>query len=370
MKIKTSDYDKSDVTRLLKALRHQEADRLPHIELWVTNRKVYEYVLERSLDYTIEDAAEGGQSITPEDDVEFARRLGQDAVLCNFNWRPNNVFCNAGDGTEHYIDGTVKTIDDLENLDPPEPIEDQIRHLERYLEAAQGTGVGIIANFTSFFDSAMLAVGVSDSFYMFHENRPLLEKLMDILLEHQEKVVRTVCDRYADDLALVMVNDDIGFNSGLMIHPDMFMEMFPHRMERLIAPAKAHAKLVLMHTDGKMDQILPILYEVGIDIVHPIEPECNDIFEVKQQWAGKVALIGNIHTPLLAYGTQEEIEETVREHCVKLAPGGGYVLGSSTSIMDGIPPENFVAMTEAVHKYGQYGALGEPRPSAVSDIAN
>jgi hypothetical protein len=27
-------------------------------------------------------------------------------------------------------------------------------------------------------------------------------------------------------------------------------------------------------------------------------------------------------------------------------------LGSSTSIMDGVPPENFVAMTEACHKYG------------------
>ena len=92
MEIRTSDYDKSDVNRLLKAFNHQEPDRIPHIELWVTSQAVYEYVLERELDYVIGDAAEGGQSITPEDDVEFARRPGQDAVLCNFNWRPNNVF--------------------------------------------------------------------------------------------------------------------------------------------------------------------------------------------------------------------------------------------------------------------------------------
>jgi hypothetical protein len=26
--------------------------------------------------------------------------------------------------------------------------------------------------------------------------------------------------------------------------------------------------------------------------------------------------------------------------------------------MDGIPPENFVTMVKAVHKYGRYGALG------------
>ncbi len=256
------------------------------------------------------------------------------------------------------MNGSIKTLADLDDLEPPTPIDEQLRHLERYLRAAQGTGVGLIANLTSFFDSAMLAIGVTDSLYMFYDNRPLVEKLMDILLEHQEKVMQTVCDRFGKDLALVMVNDDIGYNTGLLIRPSMFMKIFPHRMKRLIAPAKACGKLMLMHTDGKMDNILPILYDIGIDANHPVEPESNDIFEVKKKWAGKMALIGNIHTPLLAYGNKEEIEQKVKDYCIRLAPGGGYVLGSSTSIMDGIPPENFVAMTRAVHKYGRYGSLG------------
>lgn len=357
MQIQTSDYDKSDVKRLLMALNHQEADRVPHIELWVTSQAVYEYVLERKLSYTIGDAAEGGQSITPEDDVEFAQRQGEDAVLCNCNWRPNNVFRLAQDGTRHYVDGEIKTWADLDNkLDPPPSLDDQLRHLERYLKAAQGTGVGVIANLTSFFDSAMLAIGVTDSLYMFYDNRPLVEKLMDILLAHQEKVMRAVIDRFGDDLALVMVNDDIGHNSGLLISPKMFLQIFPHRMKRLIAPAKDHGLKVLMHTDGKLDGILPILYDIGIDANHPVEPESNDIVEVKKKWAGKMALIGNVHTPLLAFGTKDEIDAKVKEYCETLAPGGGWVCGSSTSIMDGIPPENFVAMIQAVHKYGRYGA--------------
>jgi uroporphyrinogen decarboxylase len=358
MNLPSTDYDKSDVNRLLRALNHEEPDRVPHIELWVTSKAVYEHVLERKLDYQIGDAAEGGQSITPEDDVEFAQRQGEDAVLCNFNWRPNNVFRTADDGTEHYVGGSIKTWADLDDLDPPPSIDAQLRYLERYLKAAQGTGVGVIANLTSFFDSAMLAIGMTDAFYMFYDNRPLVEKLMDILLENQEKVMRAVCDRFADDLALVMVNDDIAYNSGLMIRPEMFMEIFPHRMKRLIAPAKEHGKLVLMHTDGKTDAFMDILYDVGINVNHPVEPESNDIVNVKEKWAGKMALIGNIPTVLLAYGRPDEIEEKVREYCIQVAPGGGYVLGSSTSIMDGIPPENFVTMINAVHKYGRYGALG------------
>jgi uroporphyrinogen decarboxylase len=171
--------------------------------------------------------------------------------------------------------------------------------------------------------------------------------------------MQAVCDRFAADLAFILVNDDIGHNAGLMIHPDMFMEIFPHRMKRLIAPAKAAGKLVAMHTDGKMDKIMPILVDIGFDIAHPIEPESNDILSVKQKWNQKIALVGNIPTILLAFGSPEEIEEKVREYCINLAPGGGYVLGSSTSIMEGIPPQNFVAMTQAVHKYGRYNSLGQ-----------
>ena len=92
-------------------------------------------------------------------------------------------------------------------------------------------------------------------------------------------------------------------------------------------------------------------------------PECQPMIEAVVHHAFRndlrIILIGNIPTVLLAYGTVDEIQERVREYCVELAPGGGYVLGSSTSIMDGIPPANFVAMIEAVHKYGRYGSLGK-----------
>jgi len=129
-------------------------------------------------------------------------------------------------------------------------------------------------------------------------------------------------------------------------------------MERLLAPAKEHGKLCLMHTDGKMDDIIPILRDVGFNAVHPVEPESNDIFEVKRKWAGKMALVGNIPTVLLAYGSTDDITEMVRNYCIGLAPGGGWILGSSTSIMEGVKPENFVAMIRAAQRFGRYGSLG------------
>ena len=169
--------------------------------------------------------------------------------------------------------------------------------------------------------------------------------------------MRAVCDRFASDLAFVLVNDEVAHKAGPLIHPNMFMEIFPQRMQRLIAPAREHGKLLAIHTDGRIDRLMPIFCDLGFNIVHPMQPEANDIFSLKQQWAGRMALMGGVPTSLLAYGHRAEIEETAKEYCVRLAPGGGYVLASSTCISDNIPPENFVTMIQAVHKYGRYGSL-------------
>ena len=182
----------------------------------------------------------------------------------------------------------------------------------------------------------MLAIGVTDSLYMFYDNRPLVEKLMDILLAHQEKVMRAVFDRFGDDLALVMVNDDIGHNSGLLISPKMFLQIFPHRMKRLIAPAKDHGLKVLMHTDGKLDGILPILYDIGIDANHPIEPESNDIVEVKKKWAGQDG--ADRQRPHAAAGLRDEGRDRGQGQGVLREAGAGRRLGAAAR-----PPASWTA---------------------------
>ncbi|MGQ9793908.1 MAG: substrate-binding domain-containing protein [Anaerolineae bacterium] len=357
--LRPSDQDSPNVTRLLRVLQHQEADRVPHLNLWVTSRAVYEYVLGRPLRDPTPNRLPDMPPGTPEEQVEFAVRLGMDAVACNFSWQPNNLFAHSSDGSICYVGGSVRNWADLDKLEPPPVLADQLDILEHYLRAAQGTRVGIVASFSSFFDCAMRAVGMIEALYLFYDDRPFLEALMDILLEHQERVMRAVCDRFAEDLAFVLVKDEIAHNVGLMIRPDMFEEMFVPRMQRLIAPAKEHGKLVGLYTRGRMEKVLPILERIGFDIVLPMEPECNDLAYLKQQWRGRIAFIGGIPLSLLTYGSWESIEQTVQEACVKLAPGGGYVLGASGPITEGVPPQNVWVMAQAVHKYGQYAHSGE-----------
>ena len=53
-------------------------------------------------------------------------------------------------------------------------------------------------------------------------------------------------------------------------------------------------------------------------------------------------------------GTPEDVERDIKEHMDVLKPGGRWVAGSSHSIVNYIPHENFVTMINAIHKYGAY----------------
>ncbi len=360
-----SPFEKSDVGRLLKVLQHQEADRIPHLELGIASRAVYKYVLEREVEVNGGHAGLGGLAISPADRVEFAQRLGMDALVCRLRSQPGRLVSQASpapqpEGGSEKTRGWVRTWSDLEKLESPRSLASQLGCLEGQLRAAQGTGVGVVVSFPSFFAGALQAMGIRD-LGSCRQDRTFLEAAIDTLLDYWTRMMWAVCDRFAADLAFVQVEEDLGAAQGDV---ELFMELYPRRMERLIAPAKQHGKLVALHVRGKLGSLLSVVHEIGFEILYPSQLDADSAQEIKDAWSGRLALIGEFPVPLLANASTEEIEAHVRETCHRLAPGGGYAIGSSMAIADNVPPESFLAMTRAVHRYGRYGSL---RTSVLDD---
>ena len=349
-----SSYDRPDRNRLLKALQHQESDRLPHLEFRVNSKPLYEYVLQREVSPDTSAAFAGQPVATPEDQAEFAQRLGMDAITCDLSWSANGY-------------GAIKTWADLDRLTPPPSLADQLSYLERYLKAAQGTGLGVVASFASFFNTALSLTGMAEEPGAPGDNQRFVETVMDMLLTHQEKVIRAVCDRFGEDLAFILIKEGVAGGAGLEGGLDLFSQLFSARMARLIAPAKEHGKLAVLHIAGYIAELLPLFLQAGFNAVHPLEIETSDVFALRKEWQDQIAFIGGFPLSLLINGSKDEIEDTVKEYCRRLAPGGGYVLGSSGHITGAVPPENFVAMTQAVHKYGHYSSLDGEMELAASE---
>jgi uroporphyrinogen decarboxylase len=111
---------------------------------------------------------------------------------------------------------------------------------------------------------------------------------------------------------------------------------------------------VFYHTDGMIREILDDLIGLGFDALHPIDPTCMDIVELKKKIGDRISLFGNVATDLLQNGTPEEVEAVTREKIRVLAPGGGYCLASGNSVPEWAKFENYQAMITAALKYGKY----------------
>jgi uroporphyrinogen decarboxylase len=100
---------------------------------------------------------------------------------------------------------------------------------------------------------------------------------------------------------------------------------------------------------------------MGFKAINPIQPTCNDIYQIKKQYGDEICLIGNMDIAgCLAYGSVDDAVRDTKEHIDRLSANGGYVVSSSHSITEAVRPENYLAMIETAHTYGRYG--GE-RPS-------
>jgi uroporphyrinogen decarboxylase len=74
---------------------------------------------------------------------------------------------------------------------------------------------------------------------------------------------------------------------------------------------------------------------------------------LKREFGGDVTFWGGgcDTQAILPAGTPEEIDRHVRERIEILAPGGGFVFCQVHNILPNVPPENVVAMYDAVKKY-------------------
>jgi uroporphyrinogen decarboxylase len=166
--------------------------------------------------------------------------------------------------------------------------------------------------------------------------------VLEILLRH-------------DCLGTVWLPDDLCYNAGPVVAPGAFHRYVYPWYERIVARCHQADIPVGLHSDGDLGRILPDLVACGFDAIHPFEPPMNDIVAAKRQWGHRIAVAGGIDLKeTLCQGTPASVEAEVRRQVAALAPGGGWLLGSSNSIPDFVPVENYRALLAAGLEHGRY----------------
>ena len=156
---------------------------------------------------------------------------------------------------------------------------------------------------------------------------------------------------------VIVFGDDLGMQSGPQISPAMYREFFKPRHAMMWNRAKQLANVkVMLHCCGGVKELLPDLIEAGLDAINPVQISCSgmDVARLKADFgADMVFWGGGCDTQrVLPQGSPEEVQAHVRHQVGILKRGGGFVFQQVHNILADVPPENVVAMFDAINTSG------------------
>ena len=351
-----------DKNRLIDCIKGRRTDRVPNFEILIEDEHVEKF-LGRKAGNTLgvggdpakgSEAAEGVRPMYAKDYIELCQLIGQDAIAMEAFWTPIKTKDEEGN-IKLLNDRSFRTKQDLEKIIWPDEkdMEERLQYVREYVQAAKGTGIGVIFSGMCIFQTLYeFVIGMHDSMIMLMQEQDLFDELMSKSADYFSELVKRVIDEGVD---LLFYADDFAFNKGLLVRPEIFEKAWRPHYDRLLAPARDAGIPILFHSDGKIDDAIEMLLDMGVNAVTPMDPSGVDYKDYKKRYGRRVTLHGNIDLQWpLATGTPEDVEKDVKEHMETLKPGGRWIAGSSHSIVNYIPHENFVTMLNAIHKYGIY----------------
>ena len=351
-----------DIERLVRAMRRQDVDRVPNVEI-VIEDEIVEKMLGKYGGNTLAyggDPAKGAidedkvRPMYPKDWIEICKIIGQDTIILEALWTPFKMVDI--DGKKVPISGKpVKTRADFEKLIMPtdEDIEKKMKYVREYKEAVKGTkiGVGIVyATFVMTINEFLMEL--SDFMMDVYEDYAFIDHMFEVSADYWEKFSKALVKEKID---WVYTADDFGFKSGLFLPPDLLKKLWLPKYKKIMDPIKEADIAIMFHSDGKIDDMVPWIIDYGVDALNPMDPYCVDYREYKKKFGKDIALWGNIDLEFpLSKGSPDDVREDVKKHMEVLKPGNGYICSSSHSIVNYIPYENFIAFINAIHEYGKY----------------
>jgi uroporphyrinogen decarboxylase len=185
-----------------------------------------------------------------------------------------------------------------------------------------------------------------------------VERLLDALLERHLAALQHVCRAVGDVVDLIQFGDDLGMTNGPIMSLPTFRRFFKPRYKQLCDFVKRNSRLrVFLHSCGGIYDLLPDLIEAGVEVINPVQTNCRHMEpeRLKREFGKDVTFWGGgcDTASVLPRGTPAEVKEHVKRRLEILAPGGGYVFNTVHNILADVPPENIVAMYEAVEEFNR-----------------
>jgi uroporphyrinogen decarboxylase len=377
--------------RVIKALNHEEPDRIPidlgGFQTGIHKRAYEELLVHLGLQEEIQTLDPVQQLAIPSEtvlekfhvDIRYVTAHAPDGFNGNINLNRRNgrfwhdlkdefgVVWSMPDDQMLYMDVShhpLATADvrDLEKYPFPQGrdpsrfsgVRERALSLRRNTPYALSSGISGVT-----YETCWYLRGMEQWFADVLENRSFCEALLDRTSHYWVEWMGGFLGEVGDVLDIIMIGDDLTGQDGPLFSPQFYRDVVRPRQQRVIDTIKARTKAkIWYHTCGDCSVYIPDLIDMGVDILNPVQINTRgmDPKTLKMKYGKNLVFWGGgiDSQHVLPFASPEEIRREVRKNVGIFKSGGGYVFNNVHNIQPGVPPQNIIAMYEAAHEFGFY----------------
>jgi len=196
-----------------------------------------------------------------------------------------------------------------------------------------------------------------DNFLMDIAQAPAeVERFCDALLERQLPVLEKLGQAVGDLVDVIRLGDDLGMDSGPLLSPRAYRRIFKPRHKLICDTIKKYTDApICLHSCGSIYALLPDLIEAGFQAFNPVQITSRNMepWRLKQDFGKDTVFWGSgcDTRHILNHASPAEVKDHVQANLEVMAPGGGFVFSAVHNILPDVPPENIIAMFEAVEEF-------------------
>jgi uroporphyrinogen decarboxylase len=242
-----------------------------------------------------------------------------------------------------------ETVREIENYAWPDVTEEyRYEGLDAKTVEFQRRGYAVTGElYQTIFERAWLLRGIEPMMMDFVANPEIAHAICEQIAQRRIQQARRYARMGVDILRL---GDDVCMQTGAMFSLETYRTFLKERTRAIVRAAKEIKPdlLVFMHCDGKIDRLIPEYLDIGIDILNPVQPECNDLAAIQKRHGSRLSFWGGVGTQTtMPFGTPKEVAACVRQLKEILGPNGGLLVAPTHILEPEVPWENIEAFVAA-----------------------
>ena len=216
--------------------------------------------------------------------------------------------------------------------------------------AAPADRAKMVLMWSCHFQDACAAFGMEDALVAMLESPAMFRAVIDRITEFYLQANKIFLDAAGDLVDAVLIGNDFGCQTGLMVNPDQIREHALPGTRKLIAQVKSYGVKVVHHSCGSVRPIIGDIVAAGADAIHPIQALAAGMAaeELAKEFGGKASFCGGVDVQeLMVHGSPADVYKRVKR-LIELFPTGLVISPSHEAVLPDVPPANVDAMRRAV----------------------